>query len=319
MATFGAGQVLLQRIAIEPDSFRDEWGRALSLTLTTASALALATFALGRIALPPNVPSALLASVVIADVVFASLLSVSGQCYQALGRLRRTAVLQLTWSLLKLLAAATLRFTSVAGSPNAWGGLYLLATALSGAGAALLVTAELGRPRIDWRRWRGRLRDGGYFAFGEAAKTVYDDIDKAMLARLATLEAAGLYGAAYRVIELSLTPVRALLAATYPGFFRAGVDGMRGSLRYGRPFVVASVAYGAVASVGVVVTAPLVPWLLGESYRASTDAVRWLALLPFLKSAHYVIADTLTGAGLQARVRSCSSPLPCSTSSAASY
>ena len=45
--------------------------------------------------------------------------------------------------------------------------------------------------------------------------------------------------------------------------------------------------------------APLVPRVLGAEYARTTEALRWLALLPLLKTMHYFAADSLTGAGFQ--------------------
>ena len=61
-----------------------------------------------------------------------------------------------------------------------------------------------------------------YYSAGQSAQSVYNDIDKTMLARLGDLSATGIYGAAYRLIDVSLVPVKSLLSAAYPGCFRAG-------------------------------------------------------------------------------------------------
>jgi len=47
------------------------------------------------------------------------------------------------------------------------------------------------------------------------------------------------------------------------------------------------------------VGAPIVPHLLGAEYARTTTALRWLSPLPLLKTLHYFVADSLTGAGLQ--------------------
>ena len=70
------------------------------------------------------------------------------------------------------------------------------------------------------------LREGFYFSAGLSAQTIYNDIDKTMLARLGTLDATGIYGAAYRLIDVSFVPLSSLLAATYPIFFQKGTDGI---------------------------------------------------------------------------------------------
>ena len=68
-----------------------------------------------------------------------------------------------------------------------------------------------------------------------------------MVARLATLEAAGVYAAAYRLIDVAFIPVRALLSATLPGFFRAGDGGLEESMRYGKRMLMKALPYSLFA------------------------------------------------------------------------
>jgi O-antigen/teichoic acid export membrane protein len=46
--------------------------------------------------------------------------------------------------------------------------------------------------------------------------------------------------------------------------------------------------------------AGVVPLILGKQYRLTSEALRWLAVLPILKAVHFFLADALTGAGYQA-------------------
>ena len=64
--------------------------------------------------------------------------------------------------------------------------------------------------------------EGLYFSTSLSAQNIYNDIDKTMLARMATLDAVGIYAAAYRLIDVAFIPVRSLLYAGYTDFFRAG-------------------------------------------------------------------------------------------------
>ncbi len=132
-----------------------------------------------------------------------------------------------------------------------------------------------------------------------SAQTVYNDIDKTMLARLGTLDATGIYSAAYRLIDISFIPVRALLNAALPGFFRNGVDGIRGSVKYGRRLLFKVLPYSVFSFAALMICAPIVPLILGKQYANVTEALRWLSLLPLLKTFHYFAADSLTGAGYQ--------------------
>jgi O-antigen/teichoic acid export membrane protein len=155
-------------------------------------------------------------------------------------------------------------------------------------------------PKLSWPNALGEIREGFYFAASQTAQTVYNDIDKTMLARLSALEATGIYGAAYRIIDVSFVPVSALLWSSYPSFFRAGARGISSSLAYARPLLFRALAYAGLVCAGLLLGAGIVPHILGEQYRQTVEALRWLSVLPLLKAVHYFLSDTLTGAGYQA-------------------
>ena len=121
-----------------------------------------------------------------------------------------------------------------------------------------------------------------------------------MLARLSTLEATGIYGAAYRLVDVSFAPVASVLAAAYPNFFRVGLDGIPATLRYIKPLILRALGYATFVAVALLAGAGVVPLILGSEYQLTAEALRWLAVLPLLKAVHSFLADALTGAGYQA-------------------
>jgi O-antigen/teichoic acid export membrane protein len=138
-----------------------------------------------------------------------------------------------------------------------------------------------------------------YFSAGQSAQTIYNDIDKTMLARLGSLNATGIYGAAYRLIDVSFAPVWSMLAAAYPSFFRAGTNGIRATLRHAKPLLFRALGYAGLVCVVMLVGAGLVPRILGGEYVSTEEALRWLAVLPIFKVVHFFLSDALTGAGFQ--------------------
>jgi O-antigen/teichoic acid export membrane protein len=156
-----------------------------------------------------------------------------------------------------------------------------------------------GRPATDLQALREDVTEGVFFSIAGSAATVYNDIDKIMLSGLANLAATGVYGAAYRVIDVTMTPVRSLAAAAYPRFFRKGAGGMAATYPYALSLIAKTALYGLLASAGLWLLAPALPHVLGSSYEAVVPAVRWLALIPLLRCIHSFLADALSGAGLQ--------------------
>jgi O-antigen/teichoic acid export membrane protein len=120
-----------------------------------------------------------------------------------------------------------------------------------------------------------------------------------MLARLSTLDAAAIYAVAYRFVDAAMLPVSSLAAATYPEFFRRGLQGVTSSFAFAWTIIRRSVLYGLLIGIALFLAAGLVPGIMGREYENSIVALRWLCLLPPIKSVHAFLTDTLTGADYQ--------------------
>jgi O-antigen/teichoic acid export membrane protein len=299
-ASLGAGNLLIKHVARSPDRFARYWGGALTITVTSAALLGIGILLVAHLALPPTIPLSLIVSAAVSDLVFARVIDICGQAHQAHERLARTAQFPLVLSGLRL--AAAIGFAVLAHpTVTRWALMYAASTAVAAVIALGVTSWELGRPAAVFGYPAAELREGAYFATSLSAQNIYNDIDKWMLARLSTLEATGIYSAAYRLIDVSFVPVRSLLAAAYPRFFREGAHGIRASFAVARRLLPLATGYAALAGLVLYAGAPILPRLLGPDFRSSVEATRWLAVLPLLKSVHYFAADTLTGAGYQGR------------------
>jgi O-antigen/teichoic acid export membrane protein len=137
------------------------------------------------------------------------------------------------------------------------------------------------------------------YSVGLSAQGVYNDIDKVMLAGLSSLGSAGFYAAAYRLIDLAFVPMRAVLSVTYVRFFRAGATGVEEPVLLARSLLRPSLALSALMSLCLFVGADLFPLVLGAEYADVAWITRLLAVIPVLRTLHYLAADSLTGAGRQ--------------------
>jgi O-antigen/teichoic acid export membrane protein len=198
---------------------------------------------------------------------------------------------------LRLLAAIVLASTTA--TPMRWAYLYAAAAVVATTVGILEVSCCCGRPRVRFNLLLPSVREGFHFATAQAAETLYTSIDKTMLARLSTVEAAAIYAVAYRFIDAAMLPVRSLAAATYPEFFRRGAHGVTSSYQFARQILRRSVAYGIVTSIVLFLAAGLVPSIMGAGYAESSTALRWLCILPVIKSVNAFLTDTLTGANHQ--------------------
>ena len=237
----------------------------------------------------------LLPYVVISDGLFGRLLQVAIRAFQATRQMKWAAALPVTMSGLRAAVAAVFFYRVhdglTAATAAAWVGMYWLATAAAAVVAVTALTWRLGLPQ--WRRVRGaELADGLSFAFSNSSISVYNDIDKTLLAGAGQMEAAGIYGAAYRVVDVATMPVYSLFAAATPRYFRAeGVDGTRALMR--RLLWRALPATGLIC-VGLFGFAGLLPVVLGPSFTEAAMALRWLCVIPLLRLLHYTWGTAIT-------------------------
>lgn len=294
----GAGNVLIQEVARKPSSLPVYWGNALLLSGVSGIGFA-AILGFAGAWLLPTVPVTLVITLAFAELVFGRMIETVGQIFQALERLDRTAQLNIGLGATRMAAALCFVAMSQNVSPAAWGYWYLSASAVVALSAGVIAARQYGVPRMHMALLVSKLKQGLYFSIGMASQSIYAEIDKTMLARISTFDDTGIYSAATRVIGLAFAPIRSLLYSTYARFFRQGQAGLAGTLLLVRRFLPFSVAYGLVVGGVLYITAPLIPFVLGDGYHSAVNAIRWLALVPLCQGIHYFLADALTGAGYQ--------------------
>src|SRR5277367_6407104 len=295
----GSGNLLIKNVSRDKSLFAVYWGNALFMLLVSGLALMGVIVLVAHWILPPAIPTALIVLICLSDMIGARINDFAAQAFQAMDRLSYTARVGLVPFVLRLLSAVIIISVWHHASALTLGWFYLGSTAISSTIGMAMVNWKLGRPRLELSRIPAELKEGFYFGAGLSAQTIYNDIDKTMMASLSTLDATGIYGAAYRVIDVAFTPVRAVKDAAYANFFRNGRNGIAGSFAYAKRHMPRMIGYGVLAFAGLCLLAPLFPVVIGKEFARTVEALRWLALLPLLKAIHYFLADSLTGAGYQ--------------------
>jgi O-antigen/teichoic acid export membrane protein len=274
------------------------WGNGILLTVLSGGLLSI--FGIGlSVALHLKIASLVVIIVCVTDLVFLKVTELTAFGFTALDRMKQTSIQSVVISLLRLAGIGALAGMMHPVNLDQWVLVYLLTTVLGTVYAVWKGGQLWGRPRTNLSVLGEDASEGLFFSIAGSAATVYNDIDKIMLSRLADLAATGVYAAAYRVIDVTMTPVRSLAAAAYPQFFCKGVAGLDETYEYARSLIAKTVVYGFLASAGIWVLAPVLPHILGTNYDAAVPAVRWLALIPLLRCIHSFLADALSGAGLQ--------------------
>lgn len=302
--SMGSGYLLIKNVARDPSQFSGNWGRALSTTFFSSSILIAAAALLSRLVLPVTIPIQLVLLVAGSDLFGFSITEICGHAFLAFDRLKWTASISVALSASRLLAAIVLIWMNRSPSALEWGAFYFGSTSIVALACLAVTLVTLGAPSFSLARSSAEEREGFFISLGKSAATIYNDLDKTMLARLGTLEATGIYGAAYRLVDVSFSPVASLLVAAYPNFMRVGVQGISATLQYAKPLILHALGYAALVSVGLLACAGIVPYVLGGEYRLTVEALRWLSVIPVLRVVHFFLSDALAGAGYQG-VKAC--------------
>ncbi len=297
-SSLGMEMVLLRTVARDRGVFPGAWARALVVSGAGFLLLFAIVWVYGRLLLPPAL-QALLPYLAVSDALFGKLTQLSSRAFQGAGLTRWSAGLLALTNAARALAAGALFMRSAHVSMLAWARVYCLASLAVALLAFALVTYKLGRPRRSPLR-RAHLLEGLSFSFSSSAITVYNDIDKSMLLSAGLAAEAGIYGAAYRILDVVSTPIVSLFAAASPRLFREGAQGGPVEAARGAGSLLRwTIPYGVVTAVALFAGAPLVPKLFGVSFARSTDALRFLCLLPLLRGLHYAWGTAITASASQ--------------------
>jgi O-antigen/teichoic acid export membrane protein len=296
-ASCGTGNVMLKYVARDRGVLPSYFGNALLVTLFGGILLTVLTLLLRTAVLPASATTAMLIAVALGDFLGMEMSVICLQVFQGLQQARRFSQMAAFSTAVRLLAAVVLVFTRP--TPGRWAYLYCASSLVATIVGVIAVSWSCAAPRFRSSLVVPSIREGVHFATALASQSIYNDIDKTMLARLSSVEAAAIYAVAYRFIDATTLPIRSVGLASYPEFFRQGAHGVSSGFAFARRILRRSVPYGLAIAVGLLLGAGFVPLILGRAYHASSEALRWLCLLPLFKGVHIFLSDTLTGADYQ--------------------
>ena len=298
-ANLGAMSVMIRRNAHHPADVAVDYSSAVAVTVLGGLVVAALLSAVNGLFAFIGTASSVVFLIAVGDLIGYNSAVLAGAVLQSRDYILGTAFFPALVTLGRL-AGVTLTWYFTGGvSIDEWAISY----SVWSLAMALLIVVAVGvvigparpRPLSFLRQWR----EGLMYSVGLSAQGVYNDIDKVMLAGLASLGSAGLYAAAYRLIDLAFVPMRAVLSVTYVRFFRAGAAGVEKPVLLARSLLRPSLALSALMSVCLFAGADLFPLVLGAEYADVVWITRLLAVIPVLRTLHYLAADSLTGAGKQ--------------------
>lgn len=289
--------VLVKRVARDRTAFAAAFGHGLLMLLATMPVLTAISVAGALLLVGTAIDWPLVVLIALGDLLFLRISLLCAACYQALERVGWSATLNIGFGACRLAAALLAVATTSGLDLETWAAFYSGSAVLAAGLSCLVVVRALGRPR--WQILRDELSFGLHSALQSALYFTLRDADKPLLARLATLEAAGVYAAAFRIADAAIVPIRSLMYAAYASFFRHGEKGVGGSAGFALRLLPFALAYGLLAGIAIELAPYAVPWVLGQGYAAAGDILLLFGLLPLLHAVYNIGADALTASGHQ--------------------
>jgi O-antigen/teichoic acid export membrane protein len=287
---WGADLLILRTVARMPSGFAQAWGSGLAFLGVSALPLAVVAMLVVPSFIKGSVPRELVYYVVIADIIFAPIVSIGFGCYRAVDRPMGAALLYVGTTTTRLVAA--LLWVGL-GSYDArsWARYYCGASVAFALISLLLVCRDLGMP--EWKVRSNEWRDGFQFSLLTASGIASGAIVTPVVALLSDLPTAGIYGATMRVVEAAVIPFYAFMFSVLPRFFRSGASSEHDSLKLAVRMLPAALVATLLGSLCVVVLAPIAPIFLGHSYTGTGRAMMLLAPFPVLSGLYLLAADVL--------------------------
>jgi O-antigen/teichoic acid export membrane protein len=296
--TVGMGYVMMQRVAGEHHDAGREAGRAWTTVALGGAIGTLVVLAVSHILLP-EVPLEVVLLIAIGELIFTQITFTGRFCAQAVDRPATGAqVVATVWGM-RLFAAIAF----VVGVPNPtlrlWAVFHASISFLGAVATVVVLRRVLGWEPHTLLARREDVKPGLGYSLTVGAGYLKNDADKTLLLTFKQTTAAGIYNVAYRVINPLYIPIRALADSTFARFFREGGRSAADATKLAKRMTLIGAGITFAGGLAVFVCAPILPYILGQSFEESITVARWLAFVPFLVSFQMYSFNALIALGRQ--------------------
>lgn len=124
------------------------------------------------------------------------------------------------------------------------------------------------------------------------------DVDKTVLAAVQSTQAAGVYSAGYRLVELAIIPARGVLETAYNRFMTAGNEGLAAGLKYSVRVLPWPMAYSIIVAIVLYLMSPAISWILGATFAESERVIQLFCVYPVLFTLRQSLIQVLESSKL---------------------
>lgn len=300
-SSLGMEMVMVREISRDRERFRSTWGASLLVAMMGFVFILLVALTLGHFVLRPDV-LALVPFVALSDTLCGKIVQMASRAFQGFNMLSYMAKLNAATNIARAATAGALFLYSkhfeLIPTAYTWTKIYWLSSLFVAIISMVLVTTKLGLPRFA-RVSQKDLSDGFSFSISNSSISIYNEVDKSLMANFGQISAAGIYAAAYRIVDVASMPLYGIYSAAFPRFFQEGEKGVRDTFHFAQKLLKKTALYGVLVAVAMFCGAVLLPHIMGSSFDESVSALRWLCLLPLIRCVHYAAGSTITGSSSQ--------------------
>jgi O-antigen/teichoic acid export membrane protein len=166
--------------------------------------------------------------------------------------------------------------------------------------AALLVVYMRRRAGIHVRPGRidpAHFKQGLVYAGSNVSGVLMDDADKTLMVTFGHQSDNGLYAAGYKVIQMGILPLRAIVTATHVRFFKSDEGEPNAHIKRSVRISGVAVAYAVVFVLAAVLMSRTIVGLIAKEYLGAGKIVQALAPIVLLRSTSYFAFNGLMGLG----------------------
>lgn len=297
-SSVGAGFVFLRHVSPDLSRFGVYWGYCLTSTILGSCIVVTAVLFASHWVLHDIKPTAIIC-LALGDCLFLQVAAVASRVFLTFEKMHLSALSNLTTNTLRLCAAAILLKLGRHIEVTNWAVVSMSVSAVGSIIAVILVTRILGWPRWSPSLLRKHTFEGMLFSSSTTTSSIFNDIDKVLLGHYGMNAANGIYSMAYKAVDTGTIVIRSIHNAVFPKFCRKGAIGIQATRTFAQKILGKTFWISLAISAALFVLAPLIPIFAGKTFALSVNALRWLCILPILRSFHLSAGDALSSSGFQ--------------------
>ncbi len=298
----GVGSVLLKDISRSRRVFELRVATVIFVYFVTSIFLILAYILVFSL-LFDNISLLAIFNFAVSELFFQSFIYLKNQIYQGLNKFNFIVYNNVGLSLMRLLGVF---FVGWLCNYNL--NLEQVSSVFVIASGLWFLISSISFVRIIELRWNIRLnlaflmlKQGIHFSLSKLSAIGNSESDKVMLGQLKGEFEAGIYSVSVRLINMIMVPVNTVFSVTMPKYFLHGKNGILSNYNFSTTFVPYLLLYASLCFLLLMNFSNYIPIILGESYAYVENSLKYLALVPVIKIISTAMADSLTGAGYQAK------------------